>query len=97
MLLLNWPPPDHLWIGPQLLRLINIRARHPGTRRAAFPQRHSSKANNLCARIRLDPPKSLRPFKGIICADVSEFESHMPSQPVAFLRPTSVDLSRTLR
>ena len=45
----------------QLLRLINIRARHPGTRRAAFPQRHRSKANNLCARIRLDPPKSLRP------------------------------------
>ena len=66
----------------QLLRLINIRARHPGTRRAAFPQRHSSKANNLCARIRIDPPKSLRPFKGIICADVSEFESHMPSHAV---------------
>src|SRR5262249_28210269 len=85
MLLLNWPPPDQLLIAPQLLRLINTRARHPGTRRAAFPQRHSSKANNLCARIRLDPPKSLRPFKGIICADVSEFESHMPSQPVRSL------------
>jgi Tripartite tricarboxylate transporter family receptor len=24
----------------------------------------------------------MRPFKGIICADVSEFESYMPSQPV---------------
>ena len=27
----------------------------------------------------------------------AHFESYMPSQPVAFLRPTSVDLSRTLR
>src|SRR5262249_48672787 len=42
------------------------------------------------ASIRLDPPKSVRPYKGIICADVSEFESHMPSQSVAFLRPKSV-------
>jgi hypothetical protein len=24
----------------------------------------------------------VRPFKGIICDDISEFESHMPSQPV---------------
>src|SRR4029453_2615390 len=34
------------------------------------------------ARIRLDPAKSVRPFKGIICADVFEFESHMPSRAV---------------
>jgi hypothetical protein len=34
------------------------------------------------ARIRVDSRKSVRPFKGIICDDVSEFESHMPSQPV---------------
>src|SRR5262252_6432237 len=34
------------------------------------------------AGIRLDPPKSTRLFKGIICDDISEFESHMPSQPV---------------
>jgi hypothetical protein len=27
------------------------------------------------ARIRLDPRKSVRPFKGIICGDISEFES----------------------
>jgi hypothetical protein len=31
------------------------------------------------ARIRLDPRESVRPFKGIICGHVSEFESHMPS------------------
>ena len=34
------------------------------------------------AKIRLDPRKSVRLFKGIICDDISEFESHMPSQPV---------------
>ena len=32
------------------------------------------------AKIRLDPPKSTRLFKGIICDDISEFESHMASQ-----------------
>jgi hypothetical protein len=34
------------------------------------------------ARIRLNPWKTVRPFKGIICDDISEFESYMPSQPV---------------
>src|SRR5438094_3271128 len=34
------------------------------------------------ARIRLDSRKSVRPFKGIICDDVSEFESDMPSHAV---------------
>ena len=34
------------------------------------------------ARIRLDSRKSVRPFKEIICDDISEFESFMPSQPV---------------
>ena len=34
------------------------------------------------ARIRLDSRKSVRPFKGIICADISEFESHMRSHAV---------------
>jgi len=34
------------------------------------------------ARIRLDSRKSGRSFKGIFCADVSEFESHMPSHAV---------------
>jgi hypothetical protein len=27
----------------------------------------------------LDPHKSMRPFKGIFCDDISEFESYMPS------------------
>ena len=34
------------------------------------------------AGIRLDSRKSVRPFKGIICPDISEFESHMLSQAV---------------
>ena len=36
------------------------------------------------ARIWLDSRKSVRPFKGIICNDVSEFESYMPSQISVF-------------
>jgi hypothetical protein len=34
------------------------------------------------ARIRLDSRKSVRSFTGIICDDISEFESHMPSHAV---------------
>src|SRR6266404_410771 len=34
------------------------------------------------ARIRLDSGKSVRSFKAIICVDISEFESHMPSHAV---------------
>jgi hypothetical protein len=37
------------------------------------------------ARIRLDSGKSVRSFKGIICDDVSEFESYMASQAVRSL------------
>ena len=34
------------------------------------------------AKIRPGSRKSVRPFKGIICGDISEFESYMPSQAV---------------
>jgi hypothetical protein len=34
------------------------------------------------ARIRLNSRKSVRSFKGIICGDISEFESYMPSHAV---------------
>ena len=34
------------------------------------------------AGIRLDSRKSVRSFKGIICVDIAEFESHMPSHAV---------------
>ena len=33
----------------------------------------------------LDPRKSARPFKGIFCHDISEFESYMPSHAVGSL------------
>src|SRR5438445_3655655 len=42
------------------------------------------------AGIRLGSWESARTFKGIICDDISEFESYMPSQPVR-----SVDASQT--
>ena len=38
------------------------------------------------ARIRLDSRKSVRSFKGIICVDISEFESYMPRHAVSSLR-----------
>ncbi len=41
------------------------------------------------ARIRLDSCKSVRSFKGIICVDISEFESYMPSHAVRSLRVMS--------
>ena len=34
------------------------------------------------ARIRMDSGKSVGSFKGIICVDISEFESYMPRQAV---------------
>jgi hypothetical protein len=41
------------------------------------------------ARIRLDSLKCMRLFKGIICDDISEFESHMPSHAVGSLGASS--------
>jgi hypothetical protein len=35
--------------------------------------------------MRLGSPQILRPFKGIICGDISEFESYLPSQTVQSL------------
>jgi hypothetical protein len=37
------------------------------------------------AGIRLDSRKSVQPFKGIFCDDISEFESSIPSQAVLSL------------
>jgi hypothetical protein len=53
--------------------------------RAAYPQRRSSNAKVSKARIRLGSRKSVRSFKGIICVDISEFESYMPSHAVGSL------------
>jgi len=37
------------------------------------------------AKIRLDFRKCMRLFKEIICDDISQFESHMPSHAVGLL------------
>ena len=65
----------------------NALAEDPGHTR---PERHfpSGAAQTRivsAARIRLDPRKSVRPFKGIICGDISEFESFMASHAVRSL------------
>jgi hypothetical protein len=56
-------------LAPVLLRLPEVRR----TRRLVAA---------LVSRSRRPPGESERPFKGIICRDISEFESHMPSQAV---------------
>src|SRR2546427_7826780 len=44
--------------------------------------RRSSNANSLCGQNSAGSRESVRPFKGIVCDDVSEFESYMPSHAV---------------
>src|SRR6266550_4840622 len=95
MVLLVWPPAEHLWIGRNRgqfapydaarwpLRRTTL-AEDPGSTR---PERHfpSGAAQTRvvsAARIRLDPRKSVRSYKGIIYGDISEFESYMPSHAV---------------
>jgi len=53
-------------------------------RRALLRLRNAAAQTRIvsAARIRLDSGKFVRPFKQIICGDISEFESHMPSQAV---------------
>src|SRR5947209_16734491 len=87
MVLLDWPPPDHLGIGRK--RGNSCQRKHP----AEILARGSSYAPTVAAQtrivsaagIRLDHRKSVRPFKGIICVDISEFESYMPSHAVGSL------------
>jgi hypothetical protein len=92
MILLVWPPAEHLWIGRNRGNscLTAIAARwlmlveDPGSTR---PERHfaSGAAQTRTVsvgRIRLDPWKFMRSYKGIICGDISEFESYHPSQAV---------------
>ena len=50
--------------------------------RAAYPRAAAHTRMVSVARIQLDSRKSVRPFKGMICDDISEFESDMPSHAV---------------
>src|SRR5262245_28377134 len=78
MVLLALPPANHLWT--------NVCARGRGMLAAGPELRIPGAAAQTrmvsVARIRLVSRKSMRLFKGIICDDISEFESHMPSQAV---------------
>ena len=60
--------------------MTHLRARTPAeirhlATRAAFPQRRSSNANTLCGQNSAGFLQICKTFKGIICDDISEFES----------------------
>src|SRR6516225_12129523 len=84
MVLLALPPADHLWTN------VCTRARDDGRRPELRITGAAAQTRMVSvARIRLGSCESARAFKGIICDDVSEFESYMPSQPVWSLCPMS--------
>ena len=97
MVLLALPPADHLPIErdrgqfvPSRRRrmMANVRAERllkipaESSPELRIPGAAGQTRVVSLAGIRLDSRKSVRPFKGIICDDISEFESHMPSQAV---------------
>src|SRR5258706_15272396 len=91
MILLVWPPPDHLWIGRKRGQVVlsdassmtNVRARplaeDPGSTRPELRIPNAAAQTRVVsvARILGGSPESERPFKGIFCDDISEFESDM--------------------
>src|SRR5262249_59495137 len=94
MVLLALPPTDHLPIERDRGQFVpSRRRRHDGQRpcrtflkipaepspELRIPNAAAQTRVVSLAGIRLDSRKSVRPFKGIICDDISEFESHMPS------------------
>ena len=100
MVLLALPPADHLLIErdrgqfvPSRRRRVmaNVRAERllktpaePGPELRIAGAAAQTRVVSM-AKIRLDRRKSTRLFKGIICHDISEFESHMPSHAVGSL------------
>src|SRR5262249_40623585 len=95
MVSLALPPADHLLIERDRGQFVpsrrgrmmaNVRADTRRTQpRAAYPNAAAQTRMVSVAKIRLDRRKSTRLFKGIICDDISEFESHMPSHAVGSL------------
>src|SRR5947209_18722379 len=78
MVSLDWPPPDHLGVGRKSRQFLPAQpsCRDPGTGPRAAPPTVAAQTRIVSkARIRLDFRKSVRSFKGIICVDISEFES----------------------
>src|SRR5215467_1259505 len=101
MVLLALPPADHLPIErdrgqfvPSRRRrmMANVRAERllkipaESSPELRIPGAAGQTRVVSLAGIRLDSRKSVRPFKGIICDDISEFESHMPSHAVPSLK-----------
>ena len=95
MMLMALPPEDHLLIErdrgqfvPSRRRrmMANVRAERllkiPAEPELRIPGAAAQTRMVSMAGIRLGSGESARAFKGIICDDISEFESHMPSQPV---------------
>ena len=79
--LLRDPVPLAVQVNGQLEETIEPRE-HASTQHhlggsAAFPSGAAQTRIVSAARIRLDPRKSVRSFKGIICGDISEFESSL--------------------
>jgi hypothetical protein len=92
MVLLVLPPADHLWIGSNRGQFVPSRRRRTRANvRAERSLKIPAEPAPSCvspgtaaqtrivsvARIRLDSRKSVRPFKEIICGDISEFESSL--------------------
>jgi hypothetical protein len=63
----------HLSHAPRDKARTSVSAEILALSRAAYPQHRSSHANSLRGEIRPDSRKSVRPFKGKICTDISKF------------------------
>ena len=97
MVLLALPPADHLLIERDRGQFVPSRRRRmmanvgaepllkipaePGPE-LRIPGAAAQTRVVSVAGIRLGSGEFARAFKGIICDDISEFESHMPTQPV---------------
>src|SRR5215813_7658915 len=69
LVLLNWPPLDHLWIGTKSRHV--LLPQRVTNARASIPAETAAQTRIVSVdRIRLDPWKSVRPFKGIFCHDM---------------------------
>src|SRR6266404_8425935 len=103
-MLLALPPPDHLLIERDRGQFVPSRRRRvmPNVRAERLLKTPAEPSPELLipsaaaqtrvvsmAAIRLGSWESARAFKGIICDDISEFESHMPSHAVWSVWPIS--------
>src|SRR6266404_6062469 len=83
MVLLALPPADHLLIERDRGPFVPFRRRRiEPSSELRIPGAAAQTRVVSVAKIRLGSWESARSFKGIICLDISEFESHMPSHAV---------------